>query len=327
MGWCACKKNWRKKIKMKKVSICIPTYSRLAYLQELVRSCLYQQFKDFEICISQDVTPNGIVAEIQNYCHQLVEAHPEFIRYQAQKVNLGLAGNWNALVHMAQGEYIYMPGDDDLINPDFLEKMFANSNDNADVIFCNQVFINAKSEILRDLTLSLNNRYKRNQLKSGWLTEPIRNVLNNSIPMSAAIIKHVWLDNIKFDIRLNSPELEVFLKIAVAGGRFYYLNEQLASYRIHEGSETATGLTIGQFLANIIDIEVPEIYEYDKVHLITNAIIPGINNAIKCKNVTVAKKLIDSGYYPKHKYRTKLMQYILINLPNALSILILTKLR
>ncbi len=312
---------------MKKVSICIPTYSRLSYLQELINSCLNQQFKDFEICISQDITPKGIVPEIQNYCNQLVKDYPEFVRYKAQKVNLGLAGNWNALVEMAEGEYIFIPGDDDLIAPDFLEKTLAKETDNADVVFCNQLFIDAKGVLLDKMTLELNSRYGRNELTSGWLNEPIRNVLHNSIPMSAAIIKRAWFKDIRFDNRLNSPELEVFLKIAVAGGRFYYLSEQLASYRVHEGSETATGLTIGQYLANIIEIKVPEIYEQDKARLITNAIIPGINNALKCHNVAVAKKLIKSGYYPENNYRTKLIQHILIYLPNAVSIFILTKLR
>lgn len=309
-----------------KVSICIPTYNRLSYLQELINACLKQSYKSFEICISQNPTSKGINTEIQGYCIDLVNKYPQLISYKAQAQNLGLAGNWNALVEMAKGEYIFMPGDDDLMDTDFLEKMLTTESENADVIFCNQFFIDSKGNILKEKSTEQNSIYGRDKLKTGYLAEPIRNVLQGTIPISAAIIKRSCFKNIGFDTRLNSPELEVFLKIAINGGQFYYLNEQLASYRTHDSSETSTGLTIGQYLANIIDIEVPEIYVQDKARLINNAIIPGINNALKCHNVAVAKKLVNSGYYPKNKFKTKLLHYILINLPNSISFFVLTKL-
>jgi glycosyltransferase involved in cell wall biosynthesis len=312
---------------MIKVSICIPTYSRLNYLKELINSCLIQKYKNFEICISQDVTPDGLITEIQVYCEELVKNHPKIIRYKAQTENLGLAGNWNALVEMATSEYVFIPGDDDLITSDFLEKLVAHETQNADVIFCNQLFINEKSEVLYDLTKKLNNKYGRDNLNNGWLSEPIRNVLQHTIPMSASLIKRKWLTKISFDTRINSPELEVFLKIAINNGRFYYMNKQLASYRVHESSATSTGLTIGQYLSNIIDIEVAEEYKTDKAKLISNSIIQGINNALKSNNVSLAKKLIRSEFYPINVKLKKTIQIILIYFPNYLTKIILLKLR
>lgn len=310
---------------MYKVSICIPTYSRLNYLKELVSSCLIQTFSDFEICISQDVTPQGLLPEIHEYCLELAAQYSDTIKYLAQKENLGLARNWNALVAMARGKYIFVPGDDDLIAPDFLEKMISSLTEDADVIFCNQNFINANGLLMKDITTQLNHKYKRDCLSDGFIAEPIRIVLQNSVPMSATLIKRKWFTEISFDQRINTPELEVFLKIAVKGGNFYYINEKLASYRIHQTSATSSGLSIGQFLSNIIDIEVPSQYTEDKTRLIKSAIVPGINNAIKNKSTFLAKKLFRSAYYPNDSYFRRTIQRILINMPNFISRFILNR--
>ncbi len=218
---------------MVKVSICIPTYTRLAYLKELVASCLSQTYSHFEICISQDITPNGLISEINEYCKALEINNPDLIKYKAQNTNLGLAGNWNALVDMAQGEFIFIPGDDDLISSRFLEKMLSQANEDIDVIFCNQNFIDHKSNFLKDFTDEVNYHYKRDILNSGYIEKPIAVVLQNSVPMSAALIRRKWFSKFSFDNLINTPELEVFLKIAVSGGRFVFVDEQLASFRIH----------------------------------------------------------------------------------------------
>lgn len=304
---------------MVKVSICIPTYSRLEYLKELVNACLSQTYTDFEICISQDVTPNGLVPEIKEYCEALVKTKAISIKYKAQNTNLGLAGNWNALLAMATGQFVFIPGDDDLIASNFLEKLVVTQNLDADVIFCNQKFIDPNSLVLDQETKKLNSHYKRDLIATGVVNEPVVLVLNGSVPMSAALIKRVWFSKISFDNLINTPELEVFLKIALAGGCFVYVNEQLASFRLHPGSATNTGLTTGKYLANIIDIKVPEKYEALKANLIQKSMIPAINNAIKKGNTQMALALLGSGYYPKGKNSQKAAQKMLLILPNAIS--------
>jgi glycosyltransferase involved in cell wall biosynthesis len=308
---------------MIKVSICIPTYSRLGYLKELVQSCLSQSYTNFEICISQDVTPNGLVDDIKSYCEELVKKNTGLVRYKAQQKNLGLAGNWNALLNMAEGEFIFIPGDDDLISKHFLERMLAHVYESSDVIFCNQNFIDPKSIVLQELTSKLNNQYKRDLLSTGFIEEPIGVVLDGSVPMSASLIRRKWFSKFSFDNLINTPELEVFLKIAVAGGRFVYLNEQLASFRVHPESATNSGLTTGRYISNIMDIEVPSKYFNLKAALITRSIIPAINNAIKKGEKQMAIKLFHSQYYPKNKRAYSISQKTLLILPNFISAFLL----
>jgi glycosyltransferase involved in cell wall biosynthesis len=308
---------------MVKLSICIPTYTRLAYLKELVDSCFNQTYNDFEICISQDVTPEGLNLEIREYCEALEINNPDLIKYKAQNKNLGLAGNWNALVDMAEGEFIFIPGDDDVISNSFLEKMLDQANEDIDVIFCNQNFIDHKSNVLKNFTDEQNYHYKRDILNSGYIEKPIAVVLQNSVPMSAALIRRDWFSKFSFDNLINTPELEVFLKIAVSGGRFVFVDEQLASFRIHPGSATNAGLTTGRYISNIMDIEIPSEYNGLKSDLITKSIIPAINNSIKNGNKNLAIKLHKSQYYPKNKIIYNIAHTILLILPNDMSAFLL----
>jgi glycosyltransferase involved in cell wall biosynthesis len=308
---------------MVKVSICIPTYSRLNYLKELVNACLNQSYTDFEICISQDVTPNGVVPEIKDYCQDIEKKYPSIVKYKAQKTNLGLAGNWNALLAMATGEFVCIPGDDDLIAENFLEKLLVPENLNADVVFCNQNFIDPNSTILKDYTIIVNSYYQRDILSSSIVDEPIAVVLRNSVPMSSSLIRREWFSKFSFDNLINTPELEVFLKIAISGGQFVFVNEQLASFRIHPGSATNSGLTMGRYISNIVDIEISAKYEALKADLIQNSIIPAINNSIKESEKEMAIKLFHSGYYPKNQSIYKGLQKLLLILPIDIAVFLL----
>jgi hypothetical protein len=139
------------------------------------------------------------------------------------------------------------------------------------------------------------------------------------LPMSSSLIRREWFSKFSFDNLINTPELEVFLKIAVSGGHFVYVNEQLASFRLHPGSATNSGLTTGRYICNIIDIGIPVKYEAKKADLIQKSIIPAINNAIKRGEKQIAIKLFHSGYYPKNKIVYKRSQQMLLILPNFLA--------
>jgi hypothetical protein len=72
-----------------------------------------------------------------------------------------------------------------------------------------------------------------------------------------------------------------------------------------------------------MDINIPNEFIELKTNLISNAIIPGINIAIKKGDVQTAKKLFYSTYYPKNKIREKIVQFIFLKLPNRISVFIL----
>jgi glycosyltransferase involved in cell wall biosynthesis len=299
-------------------TIAIPTYNRLNYLKEAVESVLGQSIQDFEILIGQDVTPNGLEPTIAFWAIELSKSDSR-VRYFSNEHNLGLSGNWNKLVSLAQGEYIIIIGDDDKLASDFLEKAAQQIKSNvADVVFTSQLFINSEGIVQKELTEKLNKEYHRSELTTGLLPDAISVVLKNSVPMSAAIIRKEWLMKHPFDPKLNTPEFEVFLKIALVRGKFVYINEPLAYYRVHLQSATSSGLSIHKLLENVIAIQVPESHENLKYEFVSTKIKVAVNCCLREGNKKLAKQLLYSDYYPKPITFSKLAQRVLLYFPAKL---------
>ena len=100
------------------VTIAIPTFNRLDYLKEAVASALAQTYERIEVLIGDD----GTTEAIREWCQSLASREAR-VRYQRNEKNLGLAGNWNALVDAARGRFLVIIGDDDRLLPDFVEKL------------------------------------------------------------------------------------------------------------------------------------------------------------------------------------------------------------
>jgi glycosyltransferase involved in cell wall biosynthesis len=100
---------------MMKVSVCIPAYKQVAYLQRLLDSLLIQTFDGFEVVITDDSPDNSVEQCVQQYLHRLP------IRYYRNQPARGMPGNWNTVLDLAKGEYIKIMHDDDwFATPDAL---------------------------------------------------------------------------------------------------------------------------------------------------------------------------------------------------------------
>lgn len=93
-------------------TVCIPAYNRAALLAPLLDSILCQAFKDYEILVCEDGSPerSDIAAVVRSY--QQVGGQ---IRYEENADNLGYDGNIRRLVERAQGQYCVFMGNDDLL--------------------------------------------------------------------------------------------------------------------------------------------------------------------------------------------------------------------
>ncbi|MCF0051778.1 glycosyltransferase [Dyadobacter sp. LJ53] len=298
------------------ISICIPTYSRLEYLKQSVQSCLDQTYQNIEICVSQDPKKDGPDPDIMEWCQEQAQKLP-FFTYNLNIENLGLAGNWNECVQIASGKYMIIIGDDDILMPDFIQSLVdILDSGGVDVAFSNQYFIDEKGQILHAYTQEANATYHRTNLPHGRISDAVSTVLNNSVPMSAALIRRDLLLKHNFDTSLNTPEFEVFLKIAVNGGIFVYHAEKLACYRVHSLAATSGGLTIDKLLRNVISIDVPARYQKQKYEFVSSKLIPGINMSLRRGDKALALAFMNSQYYPKNKMHIRLAQAMISALPS-----------
>ena len=91
-----------------KFSITIPAYKR-KYLYEAIESCLAQTYKDFELIIVDDASPEDLKSVVDKF-------NDERIRYYRNKKNCGalnVVDNWNICLSYAKGDYVICMGDDD----------------------------------------------------------------------------------------------------------------------------------------------------------------------------------------------------------------------
>ncbi|MCD6288222.1 MAG: glycosyltransferase family 2 protein [Candidatus Hydrogenedentes bacterium] len=103
-----------------KVSIGLPVYNGMRYIEEVLDSILAQSFTDFELVIldnaSTDKTPD--------ICKRYAE-RDDRIRYYRNDTNLGAMQNFNNVFRLCRGEYFKWVAHDDIYKPTYLEKCVA----------------------------------------------------------------------------------------------------------------------------------------------------------------------------------------------------------
>jgi len=111
------------------ISICIPAYNAEMFIKETLQSILNQTYQHFEIIITDDCSKDSTVSIIHSFTDERIKF------YQNEK-NLGVEGNWNKALKLANGKYCKMMGADDILYPTCLEeqvKVMENPN-NLDVV-------------------------------------------------------------------------------------------------------------------------------------------------------------------------------------------------
>lgn len=112
-----------------KVSIAIPTYNRLAYLKECVRSILDQTFQDFSIYVFDNASDEPIEQELR----ALNDARIHFI---GSHTNMGVVRNFERIRRYPfESEYLVIFHDDDAMHPKMLELEAAFLDAHQDAIF------------------------------------------------------------------------------------------------------------------------------------------------------------------------------------------------
>lgn len=118
------------------ISIVVPTYDTPAkYLEEMLRSVLAQSYVNWELCIADASTQPHVRAALDRFA----SAEPR-IRLANLAENRGIAGNTNAALALATGDYIAFLDHDDTLAPFALAEVAAtiNRHPEADLIYSDE---------------------------------------------------------------------------------------------------------------------------------------------------------------------------------------------
>lgn len=93
------------------LTIAIPQYKRRRYLEVCLDSIFAQTFRDYEILVSDDMSPDDSNEVIPG----ILEQSGVTFRYYAQAKNLGYDGNVRFCLSAAAGRYVMLLGNDDAL--------------------------------------------------------------------------------------------------------------------------------------------------------------------------------------------------------------------
>lgn len=100
-------------------SVLLPAYKAAGIIGETIDSILSQTYKNFELIIVDDRSPDNTLDVLKKYA-----AKDKRIKLSLNKKNLGYAGNLQRCLEKASGEFVYLMGNDDILSPIALERTY-----------------------------------------------------------------------------------------------------------------------------------------------------------------------------------------------------------
>jgi glycosyltransferase involved in cell wall biosynthesis len=210
------------------VSVIIRTYNRSRYLQEAIESVLRQTYDNVELIVVDD----GSTDETR----LVVQRHAGKIRYLYQ-AHAGVSAALNAGITHATGAYLAFLDDDDLWREQLLERtvpvLEVAGNEVGVAYVGSRYFIGNDTGHLIDPGWTG---------RSGDLFDAL--IENNFIPINAVLIRRRCLEAVGgCDPALGGYEdWDLFLRIALAGFAYRYLDDQLALIRLHPAHQRSDTL-------------------------------------------------------------------------------------
>ena len=119
---------------MPEISVIVPVYRVEPYLRRCVDSILSQTFTDFELILVDDGSPDNCGTICDEYA--LKDSRVRVIHKQ----NGGLSDARNAGIDIAKGEFLSFIDSDDLVAPEYLNKLYCSIKSSAaEISICNML--------------------------------------------------------------------------------------------------------------------------------------------------------------------------------------------
>lgn len=218
------------------VSVILTVCDRLTFFADALKSVETQTFRNHEIVVADD-SGTGAARALS-----LASGNPG-VRYTANPSSLGVALSLRAALTRARGKYVAILNDDDLWEPQFLERMLAplEADENRVLAFCDHFIIDAGGRVDQAATERNTARFGRACLAEGDIADPKTFVVRqNGVPLAmGAVLRASALDPRRIvDEVAGAYDFWISARLAASGGSFYYVPARLTRYRVHPGMET-----------------------------------------------------------------------------------------
>ena len=216
-------------------SIIIPIYKVEKYLRPCVDSVLQQTFRDFELILVDDGSPDS--------CPQICDAYAqqdERVRV-IHKTNGGLASARNAGLEVAQGDYVcYVDSDDYLIDNKVLERLAEKTESEPDIVHYKFVEWFESDGHVAPCYFDYNVSTKGRSLAEVYCDLINKDAYYNSA-WSKIIRRSLLMDNdIRFEEGIVGEDNEWYYHVVMVAKMLVLLDEPLYVYRRRSGSITTS---------------------------------------------------------------------------------------
>lgn len=227
------------------VSVCIPTYERPAELLKALNSCFTQTYRNIEIVIFDNSESDSTLKLIELLAKNN-------IRYFKNPKNVGPIENLKLAVDHADGKYIKVLMDDDILYSSCIEKMVRSLEDNPgagvvmapmEIIDDQDNRINYRAYLIKKLPLIY--RYqKRSQIipRKKILLDFLTSQYPCCVPSGVMYRKECFetLGSLDVDMKF-AVDVEICARFAT-GYDFFYIDEPLSAWRYSKLSHTVVNL-------------------------------------------------------------------------------------
>lgn len=221
------------------ISVIVPIYNVEQYIKFCVDSILAQTFKDFEVILVDDASPDNSYA----LCQKLYSENDK-VKFVRHEKNQGLGAARNTGIKHALGKYVTFVDSDDFILPDALEKFYnAAEKSNAEVVQAAGRYELTQDEPfpIRQENLKLEvDRYNREGFLTNDLPRRLSTHLEFTVTASMAwlcLCRKDFLDKNKIRFLPVISEDEPFhFALLFYAERYYILPQATYVYRRRSGS-------------------------------------------------------------------------------------------
>lgn len=219
------------------VSIIIPVYKGANYLAEAIDSALNQTYKNIEILVVNDGSPDDGETE------KVALSYGDKIRY-IYKENGGVSSALNTGIREMKGEYFSWLSHDDLYEPEKIQMQVDLIREKNDIILCSGSLMDEKCNPISYRVKTLSGRFTSTELFKHFLRGYSLNGLGFLIP------KQVFDEAGMFDESMRYlQDLDMWLRILILNAHPIVCHRDLLVItRIHKGQQTNT-------ISDIFDVD------------------------------------------------------------------------
>ena len=279
------------------ISVIVPIYKTEPYLCKCVNSILHQTYKNLEIVLVDDGSPDGC----PQICDEYAAMDPRII--VIHKKNGGQAEARNVGLKQATGEYVSFVDSDDWLETDYYDILFGQIMDN-DVAICGYNIVDEQGKKAVDCALDkrcIDIRYDSTALKR-LVFHPAFGLLWNKLYRASAI-RSVEISKLKTreDYLFNLQILTNVKRIRLCGGYTGYNWVQNPSSITHSINATYVeqSILIGEKLSEVLKQSSlqckQELYDHIMKTLLADTILVGVvgnRGLAKNKKIDALRRLI-----------------------------------